>query len=97
MVYALYMAGPLLECPEANSFQRCDSVALPFYAAFAMKGAGLRYSLRYLLIPGFSATVQGSFGNLVSPLMPGRCDGCFTSISVCIKVDGGRMDMPGMR
>ena len=97
MASASYMAGPLLECPEANSFQRCDSVALPFYAVFATMGAGLRYSLRYLLVPGFSATIQGYFGNLVSPLMPGRHDGCFAGISVCIKVDGGRMDMPAMR
>ena len=93
MASASYMAGPLLECPDANSFQRCDSVALPFYAVFAMVGASLRYSLRCLLVPGFSATIQGYIGNLVSPLMPGRHDGLFVGISACIKVDGGRVDM----
>ena len=55
-----------------------------------------RSSLQCLLVPGFSAAIQGS-GNWVSTLLPGRRDGCFTGFSVCIKVDGGRMDVPGIR
>ena len=55
-----------------------------------------RSSLQCLLLPGFSVAIQG-FGNWASTLLPDGHGGCLTGFSSCIKVDGGRMEVAGIR